>query len=412
MQIKLTAGFVLSAPKPPEGKDRIVYWDEKRPGFGLMVTAKGSKSFVFQYRNSKSESRRASLSGTTKLPDAHKWADIIQGEVAKGIDPVEMNRTEKAKQHSKKGKFKAIAEEYIKRESAKVRSMDQRIAILNRLVYPKIGDKIATKLKRSDVVALLDKVEDEHGAPMADNTLMVIRRICNWHAARDDEFRSPIDRGMGRSNPGERARTRILTDHEIRTLWKTADSIAAPPSLVVFGKLLQFILLTGVRRLEGARMDRCERSGADWLIPGSRVKAKRDFLVPLSRAAEELLDHLPVIGKTEAGPVFTCDGKRPLAAFDQCKKAFDKKCGFSGWTIHDLRRTARSLMSRAGVPSDHAERAIGHVIGGIRGVYDRYAYRTEKLQALEALAALIDLILNPPADNVIPIRSEAVAVGG
>jgi hypothetical protein len=69
-------------------------------------------------------------------------------------------------------------------------------------------------------------------------------------------------------------------------------------------------------------------------------------------------------------------------------------------------------MSRAGVPSDHAERAIGHVIGGIRGVYDRYAYRAEKLQALEALAGLIDLILNPPESNVIPLRSsDAPAFG-
>src|SRR5262249_2915666 len=198
-----------------------------------------------------------------------------------------------------------------------------------------------------------------HGAPMADNTLMVIRRICNWHAARDDEFRSPIVRGMGRSNPGERARTRILSDDEIRTPWKTADSIMGPPSLVVFAKLLQFILLTGVRRLEGARMDRRERNGADWLIPGSRVKAKRDFLVPLSEAAAGLLDSLPVIGDANSGPIFTTDGKRPVSGFDQGKKAFDKKCGFSDWTIHDLRRTARSLMSRAGVPSDHAERAIG-----------------------------------------------------
>jgi integrase len=132
-------------------------------------------------------------------------------------------------------------------------------------------------------------------------------------------------------------------------------------------------------------------------------------MVPLSKAAAELLDGLPVIGAKETGPVFTCDGKRPLAAFDQCKKAFDKKCGFSDWTIHDLRRTARSLMSRAGVPSDHAERAIGHVIGGIRGVYDRYAYRAEKLHALEALAGLIDVIVNPPANNVIPMRTEIPA---
>jgi hypothetical protein len=155
MQVKLTAGFISKAAKPSDGKDRVIYWDEQRPGFGLMVTSSGSRSFVFQYRNSKGESCRASLSGTTKLLDAHKWADIIQGEVAKGIDPVESKRAEKARQ-SKRGKFKTIAEEYIKRETPKVRSMDQRVAILNRLVYPEIGEKTASKLKRSDIVSLLD----------------------------------------------------------------------------------------------------------------------------------------------------------------------------------------------------------------------------------------------------------------
>jgi integrase len=177
----------------------------------------------------------------------------------------------------------------------------------------------------------------------------------------------------------------------------------------MFAKLCQFILLTGVRRCEGARMDRVERSGADWLIPAARVKAKRDFLVPLSEAAAGLLDRPSGNWDHDTGPVFTTDGRRAISGFDQAKKLFDKKCGFSDWTIHDLRRTARSLMSRAGVPSDHAERAIGHVIGGIRGIYDRYAYRAEKLQAYEALARLIDRINNPPPRNVIPIKNEIPA---
>jgi hypothetical protein len=43
------------------------------------------------------------------------------------------------------------------------------------------------------------------------------------------------------------------------------------------------------------------------------------------------------------------------------------------WTLHDLRRTARSLMSGACIASDHAERCLGHVIGGVRGTYDRHA---------------------------------------
>ena len=59
------------------------------------------------------------------------------------------------------------------------------------------------------------------------------------------------------------------------------------------------------------------------------------------------------------------------------------------WTIHDLRRTARSLMSRAGVPTDHAERCLGHVMPGIRGVYDRYEYLEEKREAFDKLAVLI-----------------------
>jgi integrase len=75
------------------------------------------------------------------------------------------------------------------------------------------------------------------------------------------------------------------------------------------------------------------------------------------------------------------------------------------WTIHDLRRTARSLMTRAGVSPDHAERALGHVIGGVRGVYDRHAYFEEKREAFEALAAQIQRVLDP-RPNVVPMRRE------
>jgi integrase len=402
MQIKLTAGFVLSAAKPPEGKDRIIYWDDRRPGFGLMVTKTGKRSFLFQYRNNKGQSRRATLIGTTKLPDAHKWADILQGEVARGSDPVAKKKTERA-ERSKRGRFRTIGDAYLKRESPRVRSMNQREAVLNRLVYPAFGDKPIDQIKRKDVVKLLDEIQDRNGAAMADSTLMVVRRIMNWHASRDEDFRSPIVRGMSRSDPAARARTRVLTDDEIRAVWRAADKIDKPAGLMMFARMLQFILLTAVRRNEAARMDRSERIGTEWLIPAARVKNKRDFLLPLSEAAVDLLDGLPVIGDKASGPVFTPTGSRPLAAFDQFKRAFDKKCGFSDWTIHDLRRTARSLMSRAGVDPDHAERVLNHAIRGIRGVYDRHAFYQEKRNALEALASLLDLILNPPASNIIPM---------
>ncbi len=75
------------------------------------------------------------------------------------------------------------------------------------------------------------------------------------------------------------------------------------------------------------------------------------------------------------------------------------------WTIHDLRRTARSLMSRAGVAPDHAERAMGHVITGIRGTYDLHEFREEKRRAVEALAGQIERIINPDRVDEAPVSN-------
>jgi integrase len=76
-----------------------------------------------------------------------------------------------------------------------------------------------------------------------------------------------------------------------------------------------------------------------------------------------------------------------------------------GWTLHDLRRTARSLMSRADVRPDIAEKVLGHAVAGVEGVYDRHGYDSEKAAALAKLATLVDSIVSP-RDNVLPMTKE------
>jgi integrase len=145
-----------------------------------------------------------------------------------------------------------------------------------------------------------------------------------------------------------------------------------------------------------------EITGADWVIPASRYKTKRDHLVPLSRKALALLAGMPRIGPR--GWVFTSLGRVPIGgSAAQLKRIFDADCGVTGWRLHDLRRSARSLMSRAGVDKDIAERCLGHVVVGVRKHYDRHEYRDEKLRAFEALAGLIERIVNPQA-NVTALR--------
>ena len=91
------------------------------------------------------------------------------------------------------------------------------------------------------------------------------------------------------------------------------------------------------------------------------------------------------------------------------KAEFDAKLtGVAPYVTHDLRRTARTLMSRAGIRPDIAERVLGHVRGGVEGIYDLHQYRDEKAHALNALAGLIETIISPN-DSVVPIRRKLKA---
>jgi integrase len=396
MRTKLTPAFCQKA-RAEDGAERSVYWDEDMPGFGLVVTASGRRSFVVQYRAG-GRSRRMKIAGVLGLSGARKRAKILLGEVARDRDPLQERRKAAARTEDT---FQRIAENYQAREGKGLRTAEQRRTILERLVYVRLGARHIDDIRRSDVVKLLDEIEDANGPVMADRTLAIIGRIMNWHASRSDEFRSPIVRGMARTKGKDRARARVLTDDELRAIWKAADATPGP-----FGAFVQFLLLTAARRAEAAEMTRREIEDTDWTLPEARNKVKVDLVRPLSPAAQDVLAKLPRIGK--AGYIFTTAGRSGLGGFSKFKRRLDETAGVRGWTLHDLRRTARSLMSRAGIPSDHAERCLGHVIGGVRGVYDRHEFHAEKKRAYEALSAQIERIVNPQP-NVIPMSARLPA---
>jgi integrase len=247
-------------------------------------------------------------------------------------------------------------------------------------VKPRLGRYPIQTVARRDVVRLLDHVADHCGEVMSDHVLAVVRKLFNWHAARDDEFRSPIVIGMARTSPRDLARDRVQSDEEIRRIWTSLNQHPYP-----FGPLVKLLFLTAQRRQEVAEMSWNEIQDDAWIIPASRYKTKIAVAVPLTVAAMDVIRPLP-----RCGPLlFTTTGNTPFSGFSKAKAHLDRESGVANWRLHDIRRTARTLMMRAQVRPDIAERVLGHVIPGVSGVYDRYDYLEEKRDAQAALASTL-----------------------
>jgi integrase len=393
-RIHLTPGFVKTATSGD--KDRELFWNVRLPGFGLVVTDLGHKSYVQQYRNRQGKSCRLTIgdAASLSLDQALKLARGYIGEVARGGDPLAARRRER---NAGKTTLRSVCDDYFDREGKKLRSAKQWRPVLERCVLPQLGNRQIEDIanKRSLIVSLLDDIEDERGPGMRKVVRTILNVVFNWYQGRTDGFVNPILRGL-RSAKYE-PRSRILSDDELARVWKAAETFPVP-----WGHYVRFLLLTACRKGEAAAMVWAELDGDTWIIPAERSKSKTSVALPLSSAARSVLASLPRFA--DCPFVFTITGRAPIAGFSRFKKEFDEACGVSGWTIHDLRRSARSLMGRCGVPNDHAELALGHARGGIRKTYDLYSYEREKRAAFEALAAQIDRIVNPQP-NVTPLRT-------
>jgi integrase len=176
----------------------------------------------------------------------------------------------------------------------------------------------------------------------------------------------------------------VLTDTELKAVWDASE--AEPPKLRAFTRLL---ILTAARELEVADLTAGEvdLQAGRWTIPGHRAKNETSITIPLSELALQELravwsggegepkDHWHLLGKTTRGG---------FRGFGRLKTRLDQASRVTAWRWHDLRRTARTGMTRLGVPREHAEAAINHVSGrsALERTYDRHDYAPEVLAAL------------------------------
>jgi integrase len=384
-------GVAALKPRPK----RYAVPDPEMRGLWIRVQPSGGKSFWTIGSNPEGKQVWTHIGAADiGIATARELARPILQRVRMGLPAVE----------AKAETLAAVAANWLKRhvEGNGLRSRDEIERVLNAYILPTWRDRTFASIRRNDVAALLDEVEDNHGARQADYVLAIVRAVMNWYGTRHEDYASPIVRGMRRINPKERARSRTLTDDEIRAVWKVAEDNGT------FGALIRLLLLTAQRHAKVVAMRWQDiTSDATWTIPTAPREKGNAVELVLPQLALDIIRAQP---RFDANPfVLAGRGNGHLNNPSNGKRAFDQKLaaelpGMERWTLHDLRRTARSLMSRAGVSSEYAERVMGHAIGGVEGIYDRHRYAAEKADALRKLAALINAIVNEHGADVLPMK--------
>ena len=378
----------------PAKKARYSKVDTEQRGLHIRVTPRGVKTFWAVARGP---------SGTQvwwKIGDEVIGIEKARTDAKKVIKAIIEGKDPAGPQS-----FKIVAEDWftrhVKKADRELRSAKNIRRYLDNHILPQWGRREFASIKRSDVTKLLDHVETEAGPVAADLVLSTVSSIFLWYAKRADDYVSPIVRGMRRSRPKERARKRNLDEDEIRAVWKAAEASGT------FGAFIRLALLTGQRKEKVASMKWSELDGPVWHIPAEAREKGNAGDLKLPQVALDIINAQPRF----AGNPYVLAGraKKHWNGFSEGKRAFDAIVPIPHWTIHDLRRTARSLMSRAGVRPDIAERTLGHAIKGVEGIYDRHAYTAEKAHALERLAGLIELILAGPTENVVWVDHQFTA---
>jgi integrase len=395
-KLEFTEAAVAQLAPPAKGK-QIDYLDTVIRGLVLRVNYGGAKIWRASYRE------RAKTGKSITIQTAWKLGIWPSMSVQAAREAALLFRADPHKAKAQKARaaggasFEEVWQSFKKRhvDANHLRSGREITRCMTKYILPVLGPKRFRDLTLADdITPLNDHIEDEHGPAQARRCLAHIRNVMNWYAERND-YTCPIKpnrrkRGTGPDN-GE-ARKRTLDDAELRALWSVCTGMGA------FGAFCQTLLLTAQRRDKVLTMKWPDVVNGCWKIdtkPGEKGNGKELVLPKLVREIINAQRQGQIAGDERVfatvWPLYR--NKRDLD--DRLAKVLRRPV--EPFVLHDLRRSARSLMSRAGVLPHVAEKVLGHSLKGMEKVYDQYDWKPEKAKALDKLARLVAGIVGQEA---------------
>ncbi|WP_193143762.1 tyrosine-type recombinase/integrase [Enterobacter kobei] len=388
-----------------------LYKVSDRDGLYVAVLTSGSVSFRYDYRiNGRRETLVIGQYGRDGISLAEAREELISAKklLKAGQSPAAAKR-DGIRQIAGAETFAVYTDAYMRHVTLADSTRAMKQAVIDRDILPALGNKMMTEITTRVVRDLCDRIVERGGRA----TAIQVREIIN------SVYRHANDRGHGLFNPAAdikpssiavfKPRERKLSPEEIGIFFRTLDSVGAMGTMKMAIKL---VLLTLVRKTEftHSKWKEVDFKKATWTIPGERMKAGREHVIYLSRQAHDLLVGLQMCA---GGSEYLVPGRynfrKPLSnaalnsLIDRTVETINKDGEkIQDFTVHDLRRTASTLLHEADYPSDWIEKAQAHEQKGVRAVYNKAEYARQRAYMLQQWADMVDDWINGEHTDLVP----------
>ena len=420
-RVKLTDTLVAGAENT-EPKREYTLWDKEVSGFGLRVR-ETTKTYVVMYRplgaGRLANSKRLKI-GTpetlSSVKEARRLALVTLGQIASGADPAVERKAERDRLAEEKRREDATVEKLLDRyELRQIRkkyvNTKTLLSLLRRRLLP-FAKRDIESIKGWEYATLLEKISESETDAAAAEFRTRCNMFLNWCATEarvlDANPLAGYRRGRGtRAERVEREQVgRALSDIELARVWHAADPATS------FGRLIRFLILTGCRRNEGAKLlrsmvdDRARRI----VMPNSFTKQAREHTLYIADALQDVLACCAVDARNPDLLFPSPRSGKPFQGWSQLMAAGKRSAGGQrpvkpglaeaaevDFTLHDLRRTFRTGLSRLGVDKDTAELALGHAREDLESRYNRDDCEAALRAAFESWGTHVERIMSAAA---------------
>jgi integrase len=282
--------------------------------------------------------------------------------------------------------FGEALEIYYRIHVAKLRKQSQRgiRQTIDRRFRPKLGKKVLSDIKPTDIAPLLDAMIET--PTEMHNAFVYLAMFLNWCMRRGYIESAPTSRMETPPKPPSRERT--LSPTELIAVWRAADPDTD------YGRIVRLCILSGQRIGQWAAMRR-EYIGFETITwPAEGMKGKRAHTLPLTDGICALLPN-------RIGLLFPTANAQAFSNWSRSKHRLDEASGVSGFTHHDLRRSWATIAAeQLNIEPHHIESVLSHSTGSqVSRIYNRAKYQEPMRKALLAFEEWLQVLLSATEDT-------------